>query len=421
MANTYITPTVVASEALMQLENNCVMGNLVYRGYEKEWAKNHNGWKPGSSITIKAPMYARVQDGATIKVVDVREEDITMTLAYRKHVAHRLTSEEMTYSIDKFSDRIIKPAMVAIGNYIDTQLLTTYKGVCNQVGTPGTTPNQYLTFALAAARLTDHAVPPDNRACVVNPTCMAYISDHLKGIFNSEMASSIVKASYKGDLAGFKMFESQNVANHTTGTSAGLTTVLMDATSAEGDTTILVDTNGSWTLTVTEGDILTVAGTNAVNPISGSDLGYLRQFVVSNNVLGTAIGTLHVDNGNDGTIMTIPGTAPWNIYSSAAADSVLPYQTVTTLPTNNQTVSVAGTASLTHPVNLAFHRDAIGLAMVPLEMPPSVSWKAQMTQNGYSVRVIRDYDVINDFEYIRFDVLFAIKVLNPFMACRIAG
>lgn len=421
MSNTYITPTVVAKEALMQLKNSCVMGNLVYRGYESEWAKSHNGWKPGSSITIKAPVYARVQDGATINVVDIREEDTTMTLAYRKHVAFRLTSEEMTYSIDKFSDRIIKPAMVALGNYIDTKLLSTYKGICNQVGTPGTTPSNYLNFALAAARLTDHGVPTDNRNCVVNPTCMAYISDSLKGLNNSEMASSIVKNAYRGPLAGFNMYESQNVNNHTTGTAAGLTTVLMDATSSEGDTTLLIDTNGSWTLTVLEGDILTVAGTNACNPVSGNDLGYLRQFVVSNGTLETAIGTLHVDNGNDGTVMTIPGAAPWNIYSSAATKTYLPYQTVVTLPTNNQAVSVAGTASLTHPVNLAFHRDAIALAMVNLEMPPSVSWKSSMTEDGYTVRVIRDYDVINDYEYIRFDVLFGVKVLNPFMAVRIAG
>src|SRR5574343_490248 len=167
MSNTYVTPSIVAKEAMMQLKNNCVMGNLVYRGYEKEFKATSNGWKIGNSITIKSPVYARVQDGSTINVVDIREEDTTMTLAYRKHVAHRLTSDEMTYSIDKFSDRIVKPAMVAIGNYIDTTLLSAYKGVCNQVGTPGTTPNSYLPFAIAAARLTDHAVPPDNRHCVV--------------------------------------------------------------------------------------------------------------------------------------------------------------------------------------------------------------------------------------------------------------
>src|SRR5574343_963005 len=128
MSNAFVNPTVVAKEALMQLENNCVMSNLVYRGYEEEWAKNHNGWKPGQTINVKVPVYDRVKDGATIDVVDIREENTTMTLAYRKHVAKKLTSEEMTYNIDMASERIIKPAMVALGNYIDSTLLSAYKG-----------------------------------------------------------------------------------------------------------------------------------------------------------------------------------------------------------------------------------------------------------------------------------------------------
>ena len=61
MANTWINPTIVAKEALRQLKNNTVMGELVYRGYEQEWARTHNGYKPGSSITINAPVYARVK------------------------------------------------------------------------------------------------------------------------------------------------------------------------------------------------------------------------------------------------------------------------------------------------------------------------------------------------------------------------
>ena len=78
MSNTYVNPTVVARRALEELENNCVMGNIVYRGYEDEFMRKHNGWKQGSSVTIKAPLYFRVKDGATIDVVDLREEDTTL-------------------------------------------------------------------------------------------------------------------------------------------------------------------------------------------------------------------------------------------------------------------------------------------------------------------------------------------------------
>lgn len=412
MSNTIVTPTVVAKEAIMQLKNSCVMGSLVYRGYESKWAKTYEGWKPGSSITIKAPVYARVKTGATIDVVDVLEQSTTMTLEYRRHVAHRLTSEEMTYSIDKFSDRIIKPAMVALADYVDSVLLGLYKGVCNQIGTPGTTPQAFLPFALAAAKMDDHAVPRDSRNLVIDPTCQAYMSDHFKGLFSQGKVDKAIEQAKIGNLAGFNLFVSQNVQNHTCGTSAGLTTNLVDGTVAENAVAINIDQNGSITTTVTQGDIFTCAGTYAVNPIAGKKLGYLRQFVVE------AAGT---GDGTDLLVSCTPGVAPWNIRSESATETYLPYQTVSGIPTDNKVVSIAGSASLVHPVNLAFHKNAFALAMVPLEMPPSVSWKAQMSEDGYSVRVIRDYDVVNDFEYIRFDVLFGVKVLNPFMACRVAG
>jgi hypothetical protein len=84
-------------------------------------------------------------------------------------------------------------------------------------------------------------------------------------------------------------------------------------------------------------------------------------------------------------------------------------------------VTVAGTSGLVHPVNLAFHRDAFALAMVPLAVPQSVAWSSTANYEGYSMRVLRDYDSTNDQEYLRFDALFGVKVINPFMACRIAG
>jgi hypothetical protein len=414
MSNTFINPTVVAKEALMQLENNCVMGNLVYRGYEKEFNTTNNGYKVGSSVTIKAPVYFRVKTGATIDTVELREEDTTFTVTTRQHVSWPITSQEMTQNIDKFSERFIQPAMQALADKIDNTLLALYQGVPNQVGTPGVTPQNFLTFAQAKAVLMDNACPQDNLSCVIDPWAEAYLKDNLKGVFNQSMTDDIIRRGNLGtSLSGFQMYTSQNVQTHTCGTAAGLTTNLVDdATTADGDTTITIDQNGSWSNTLTAGDIFTIAGVNGVNPISGASTGRLRQFVCT-----TAV----TDAGNEQAISCIPGTAPYQIYSSTATETTLPYQNIVTLPADNAAINIAGTASLAHKVNLAFHKNALGLCMVPLEVPASVSWKAQMSENGYSIRVIRDYDVINDLEYIRFDVLYGVKVLNPFMACRIAG
>jgi hypothetical protein len=412
MANTWIQPSVVAKECLRQLENNLVMGKLCYRGYEEEWMRKHNGWKPGSTITLKAPVYFRVKDGATIDTVELREEDVSLVVDQRKHVSWAVTSQEMTLDIDKLSPRFIQPAMQALANKIDVDMLALYKGIPNQVGTPGSTPSQWYTIAEAAAVLHDEAAPQDNRYCILDPWAQAKLADQLKGVFVQGMASKALEKGKFGELAGFDMYMSQNVNTHTCGTAAGLTTMLVDGSASEGDTTITIDQNGTLTAAMTEGDIFTVATVYGVNPITGQSTGRLRQFV--------ATGATSVA-GNDYAQPCIPGVAPNQIYSASATEKTLPYQNVDALPADNDAVTVAGSASLQHKVNLSFHRDCMALAMVPLEMPASVEWKAQETYKGYTIRVIRDYDVVNDQEYIRFDVLYGKKVINPFLGCRIAG
>lgn len=418
MANTYINPSIVAKEALRQLENNCVMARLVHRGYEEEWQRESRGWKVGNSITLKTPVYFRVKDGATLDDVELREEDTSFTLSYRKHVAWAVTSEQMTYSQDKFSKRFIKPAMQALGNYIDTVLLGLYTDIPNQVGTPGTTPSSFLTFAQAQARLEEEACPPDDRYCVINPTAQAYLADHLKGLFHQQMVGDAIRKGQLPSLAGFGMYMSQNVNTHTCGTWAGSSAVLVDDTVADGDATINLDQNGAGSaLTVKHGDIFTIANVNAVNPISGISTGSVRNFVVD------ADATFADAGGGDYNldITCTPGTDPYFLIQAGAAEKILPYQTVDTLPANDAAVTIPGSSGLVYPVNLAFHRHCLSLAMVPLEMPASVAWGAQESYNGFSIRVVRDYDVTNDKEYVRFDVLFGIKAINPRLGCRIAG
>lgn len=414
MSNTWVNPTVVAKETLLQLKNNCVMANLVHRGYEGEWQKLHDGWKPGSSIRIKAPIYARVKDGATIDVHDINERYLSLSLDYRKHVAVKVTSDEMTYNAEKGVPRVAAAAAQALGEYIDQTLLGLYKKVPNQVGTPGVTPKDFLSLALCGARMSDYSVPMDNRRLVVNPTAQAYIADHIKNLYNPPMVGPAVERMKFATLAGMDCFVSQNVNMHTCGTSAGVAAIAIDATApSEGATTLTIDNgSGDWTTTLAQGDIFTVDTVYGVNPVTGSSTGHLRQFVVDAAV---------TDAGTEATVTCTPGTDPHKIYSAAADEKYLPYQTVDALPVENDVVTVAGSASLVHPVNLGFHRDAFALCMVPLAMPDSVVWKAQESYEGYSIRVIKDYDVTNDQEYLRFDVLFGADAINRFLACRLAG
>ncbi len=414
MANVFSNPTMVAAEALRHLQNNCVMGNLVYRGYEKEWAARPNGWNIGASVTVKAPAYFRVKDGRPVDVVDLKERTTTFTVDKWKHVAWIVTAEEMSLTLDKWSERFLRPAMQALANYIDLTLLGLYTDIPNQVGTPGTTPSTFYTFAQAGARLDEEACPQDDRACVIDPQCQAKLTDSLKGLFQTAIVSkSVEKGKIIDNFAGFKMYMSQNVNTHTVGTWASVADLNKNGASTDEDTTLSLDSTGT-NETFKHGDIFTIAGTQSVNPVSGQATGSLRQFVVDlDGVLDGA--------GEVAALTCTPGTAPYNIRSSTAAEAFLPYQNVNTLPGNNEVVTVAGTTGLVHKVNLAFHKDCLGLVMVPIEIPASASWKAQVSEGGYTIQVLRYLDGANYQETIRFDVLFGVKTLNPFLGVRIAG
>ena len=414
MAQTFLTHDILASEALLQLENELLAPQLFYNGYSPEYTKNPNGWPVGATINIKAPIYFRAKSGETIDVVDIKEQVQTMTVNQRYHVAWRCSSQDLTLNIKAFSDRFLKPAAQALANYIDTDLFNTaYKYSPNQVGTPGTTPKDLLTYTLANARLTDEAAPMGQRYCVVDPVSQAYLADHLKGGPSPIATRAIEKANY-GPVAGFDaMYVSNNIPTHTCGTAAG-TTNAVDATApAEGANTWTIDDgSNTWTKTVLAGDIMTIASVYSCNPISGASRNYLRQFVAHTNCL---------DLGNEGTMYTIPGLAPWPIHSESANEKDLPYQNVYGMPVENDSVVIAGSASLAHKVNLAFHKNFFGFVMVPLELPIDGSKAAQKSENGLSIRVASFWDGTNDVNYMRMDCLWGRAVLNPFLSCRIAA
>ena len=414
MTQTYITHDMIASEALMQLENELLSGSLLHRGYENEYAEKPGGWKKGATINIKAPVYARVSDGETINPVAIKEQVTTLTVDQRKHVAWECSSQDLTLNIDAFSERFIQPNIQALANYIDSDNFSyMYKKIPNQVGEPGTTPKDLLTYALANARMTDEAAPMGQRYCVVDPTSQAYLADFLKGGPQPIAVRAIEKANY-GPVAGFDaMYVSNNLPTHTCGTASGTTLAVDNGAIAEGDNTIIIDNASNDIATaVAAGDIFTINTVMACNPISGDSRNYLRQFVVT---------TAAPDTGTETTLYTIPGTAPWGVYSEAAAAKDLPYQNVYGLPANNDTVTMAGTASLVHKVNLAFHKNLMTFAMVPLAMPIDGTKASQKSNNGFSLRVVMFYDGKNDVNYIRIDALWGRKVINPFLGCRIAA
>jgi hypothetical protein len=93
--------------------------------------------------------------------------------------------------------------------------------------------------------------------------------------------------------------------------------------------------------------------------------------------------------------------------------------TGTQLPSGG-VVTWAATASTSYSQNMAFHKNAFALAVVPMDRPPGAVDVARETYKGLSVRVIPVYDGINDASMWRLDVLYGFAAIDPRLAVRMA-
>lgn len=409
MANALITPSVIAKEALAQLENNLVMGNSVHREYKKEFVK------VGTSVSIRKPVKFYTADGAVRINQDVEEANTSIAIDQRKHVSWKFSTQDLTLTIEDYSERYIKPAAITLAQTIDAKGYDLYKKVWNQVGTPGTVPGTYAEVSPVAQRMDEMAVPSEHRYLALNPAAHYKIAGDQVGLQNPAMIKTAYEQAQIGRIAAMDAFSAQNVKSHTVGAHGG--TPLVNGGSqnvtyaaAKNTNTQTLVTDG-WTNSTTvlrEGDVFTLAGVFAVNPVPGEGatgktvLPYLQQFVVI------------ADAASDGTGNATVSISPAIITSG-------PYQTVDAAPADNAQISVIGTASTAYPQNLGFHKNAFALVTCPLEMPDGAPWKSRESHNGLSIRVVKDYDIATDDEIIRMDVLYGWKAIYPDLACRLTA
>ena len=178
MANVLINPSIIAKAALFQLENNMVMGDKVHREYKNEFVKI------GDSVTIRRPTQFVVSDGATRVNQDVHEPTTSITIDQRKHVSWKFSAQDLTLTIEQYSERYIKPAMIQLANKIDLTLCQ--EGALkffNVVGAAGTTPADFAALAAAAQRMDEMGIPDDmNRCLVLNPAARWTMADGLGAV-----------------------------------------------------------------------------------------------------------------------------------------------------------------------------------------------------------------------------------------------
>ena len=412
MANNLLTISMITNEALMVLENELTFTSEVDRNYDDQFALV--GAKIGNTLNVRRPGRFIGTTGPALNVEDFNETSVPVTLDTQFHVDTQFTTQDLTLSLDAFSDRVLKPAVAAIANKIDVDGLTMARlRTANSVGAAGTPPTSLLTYLTAGAYLDSEGAPRDGRrSCIVEPFTGATIVDSLKGLFvpSDAIGKQYQKGMMGRDSAGMNWKMDQNVSAQTFGSFAG--TAVCATTTATGflttgwasTSTISITSTGAVSLKA--GDVITIDGVFAVNPQNRQAYGSnrLRNFVVQADASGTG--------------------ATFNVIVSPAVISGGQFQNVTIPSTSaTATVNFFNKTGAVSPQNIVMHKNAFTLATADLELPDGVHFAGRASDKdlGLSIRVVRQYTINNDSIPTRLDVLYGWAPLYPELACRVAS
>jgi hypothetical protein len=400
MSNSLLTIDMITRKSLEILENNLVLTRNVNRQYDDSFAVE--GAKIGSTLRIRLPDRALVTDGAALQVQADNEQFTTLTVSSQKHIGVNFTSAELTMQLDDFAERVLKPRVSQLASSVDADVATSYKGIANTVGTPGTTPSTSLVLLQANQKLNEFATPMSPRYATVNPAANAGLVEGMKGLFNP---TGTISRQFKNGMMGEGILGldeinmSQSISNHTNG-DWGTTITVTSTVATEGQSTLPISFTGS-SKTWNVGDVFTIGSVFAVNPQTRQSTGSLQQFTVTAVATGSSTATLSISPA---------------LYTAGNA-----LATVNSFPQASAVVTMVGSANTGYPQNLVYHKDAISFATADLLLPQGVDMASRQVHNGISLRIVRQYDINNDRLPCRIDVLYGYAAIRPVTAVRLWG
>lgn len=412
MSNTANTlknaPGVIASLAAKMLSDKMQFCKTIDKADESDF-DGKNGYKAGDTIYINknARFISGTNADITSAIQEVKEEKVALTLDERRVTGIALTSAEIAteMALKSWANRILDPAVSEMAQKIEASFLDkAMDATYNSVGSAGSTVFDMDTILSAGQKIDENACPDlDNRFVLLNPAAQRSAVNANKGLFNN--TTEVGKQYLKGRMGqgmGFEFLSNNLLPIHTNGNDVVFE--VRTTVTTEGQATLVVEALTTTTGTVKKGTVFTIAGVNAVHPITKADLGYLQQFVVTSDKTA--------DGNGYATLDVSPA-----FYTSASNG----LQNITAFPVDGAAITPVGAASSALVQNLAYHKSAFRMVSVPLVKPDGTDMAAQKTVDGITVRVIRDYDVLTDKLIMRLDFLGGIAAVRPEWSCRITS
>ena len=418
MANSLAFSSQIVTNEILQIAHNtsAFLGN-VNTDFESAWTGQY---APGQTIQARGPVSFTSRSGEVASVQDITEWSTPITLQPLLGIDFALNLTDMVTAVGnngninaRFKERYIKPAGLKISALIDSALAGIMKNGFHQfVGTPGTPPASVTDILNAQVPLDRMSVPRDGmRMAALEPGANASVVAGLATLFNNQ---AMLGDQYKTGLLktglGLDFMMSQNVPSHTVGPLGGTPLVnganqgLTNAGATDNPralTTSLV-TNG-WTAAaaarLAAGDVINLAGVFSVNPETKASTGVLQDFLVT--------AAVSSDGSGNATIIVSPA-----IIAGGA------YQNVTARPASGAAITVrTGAANTTYTNNLIWHKNAVTLVSPEQNLPQgmAVATKASLAADdgGISLRWVQGYDITNNRNVNRIDVLWGAAVVLP--------
>lgn len=410
MPNTFITPNWITTDTATGFLDSTKLIGRFDRQWDDSFFNKPGGAQIGDTVQVRIEQRWLATEGQALQQQAILNQTVPITVNHQFNVGMGWSTAQATLEVEEVQSRYTRPAGKRLAAKWDRVAgAEVYKSVYFSVGTPGTNVSLNSTWQDAVALLQEQAVPDEYYACV-SPSQQATLTSSNQALFNpTQFIGEMFKSGKFGGAAlGMReWYFDPLLPMHTTGTFTASTPVLTSA----GQTGSSITTSGWGTYALKAGDIFTIDGVYATNPLEQDlNMGRLMQFSLSADLSGSTTATL--------------------TFTPAIVTSG-PLQNVTAAPANNAAInflgatsSVNGTLTATNSrQNLIFHPSAFAFVMVDLDrdLPGADSGYTSDRETRVKMRWARQWNVQTDQKASRIDTIGGVAAILPYFAVRAFG
>ncbi len=381
----YLTPQVIANEALMLLSNRIVGVNVFN---QKSQVLFSGTPKIGDTVTVRRRGVGTVQtftpsDTVNLNFAKLNDTSVQVQIDRQSVIAVAIDDRDLSLNINDFSSQVLAPQINELAQEIDRYTLTKFKEIPTVGGpsgsAPSTLPASIADLTLIDKSLNDQLVPLDGRVHVVSSELNANLLaiPNLTRV-NEAGSEDVLRRASAGVIMNLDHAMTQGI-DSTTFTSGTMTSCVVNAPSglAAGATSIPFDGASGATHTLKKYDIITIAG-------------YGNAVVAADVTASSSAGTITIF---DPLRKTVANDAAITVYDGG------------------------GNTRQLH--GAAFHPDAFEFVAVPGAMPLGGATGQVVSDGNLSMRVIFGWNSSGMVNQMSLDLFYGAKLVDPRLAAQV--